>query len=688
VLGRLLELYQVPDARDNDSPLTQFVKDLIGLDQLDALINGLFNAGNIRRLRAPVPLYAEVRDEIQTIQGNARAQDAEIAQLRNEIAAAEAKLKETIAIIASDLAHEPLNLEALRSGLNRSAEEQRLSALAQIRRNLDAAHNEWRTLATSTAADRRQSLEQQATRTRGEVDRWRASRGQELERLIDQVASIFPDLPSSTGTDPEFARATALRSVEKEHARCDALLTQDDADAKCLLELDDELARAQGRSTVLDQQIAGLAASAGALAQALVSIAPHIHTDDCPVCGRDFAEISKRPLGAHLSARITSLTEDGGRLQALSHEKANLTAAIAQTTRQRSALQSRQISAATRNELQQRRAQLGEVRQKLEALASATRQGLAAINQASQAARALDALRSRDLQITNFRETLGRLAAALAIENVDLSQSVETTIAFFRSSLASEESRLLDLQQRKQRASTDLSIVLSLRVRLNQMLSDVANRQSRLAKLAEAKEEADARISAARELARKAREVRTSVVRHVFNDSLNVIWRDLFVRLAPEEPFIPAFALPDNIGGPVEAVLETIYRAGGKGGNPRAMLSAGNLNTAALTLFLSLHLSVQKELPWLVIDDPVQSMDEVHIAQFAALLRTLSKSHARQIILAVHERSLFDYLALELSPAFSDDRLTTVELGQAADGNTVCNFNLLTWSPDPAFAAA
>ena len=117
------------------------------------------------------------------------------------------------------------------------------------------------------------------------------------------------------------------------------------------------------------------------------------------------------------------------------------------------------------------------------------------------------------------------------------------------------------------------------------------------------------------------------------------------------------------------------------------MLSAGNLNTAALTLFLSLHLSVQQELPWLVIDDPVQSMDEVHIAQFAALLRTLSKGHGRQVILAVHERSLFDYLALELSPAFSDDKLITIELGQAGNGKTVCNFEPLTWTPDPAFAA-
>lgn len=184
-----------------------------------------------------MPLYSEVRDEIQTIQRAARAEDAELAQLRNEIAAAEAKLKETTAVIAPDLAQDPLNFENLRSRLNRSAEEQRLSALARIRRNLDAARNEWQTFATPTAADQRQSLERQAATTRQEAERWCASSGQELEHLINQIASIFPDLPSSTGTDPEFARTTALRSVEKEHARCKALLTQDEADTKRLEEL-------------------------------------------------------------------------------------------------------------------------------------------------------------------------------------------------------------------------------------------------------------------------------------------------------------------------------------------------------------------------------------------------------------------------------------------------------------------
>ena len=117
------------------------------------------------------------------------------------------------------------------------------------------------------------------------------------------------------------------------------------------------------------------------------------------------------------------------------------------------------------------------------------------------------------------------------------------------------------------------------------------------------------------------------------------------------------------------------------------MLSSGNLNTAALTFFLALHLSVKPTLPWLVIDDPIQSMDEVHISQFAALLRTLSKQHGRQIIISVHEKPLFDYLSLELSPAFEDDRLITVEIGREPNGATALKCETMIWNPDPAIAA-
>ena len=114
------------------------------------------------------------------------------------------------------------------------------------------------------------------------------------------------------------------------------------------------------------------------------------------------------------------------------------------------------------------------------------------------------------------------------------------------------------------------------------------------------------------------------------------------------------------------------------------MLSAGNLNTAALTLFLALHLSVRAQLPWLVLDDPVQSMDELHIAQFAALLRTLAKEHHRQVIVAVQDRPLYDYLSLELSPAFPGDELVTIEIGKSAEGQTRLATRRRSFEPDTA----
>ena len=80
-------------------------------------------------------------------------------------------------------------------------------------------------------------------------------------------------------------------------------------------------------------------------------------------------------------------------------------------------------------------------------------------------------------------------------------------------------------------------------------------------------------------------------------------------------------------------------------------------------------------------------MDEVHIAQFAALLRALSKQMQRQVSIAVHVRSLFDYLALELSPAFEGDRLNVVELGRSAAGQTISRWDARQYVADRAIAA-
>jgi len=293
------------------------------------------------------------------------------------------------------------------------------------------------------------------------------------------------------------------------------------------------------------------------------------------------------------------------------------------------------------------------------------------------------------------RQTVGgiRRSSAEFLSRLNFPPAIddEATSSVLARCLKTIDERREAILQREQNRATALSAARRLREATRQK-SEIDERFRRATREATRTKSAIVKADKIRKFARSlsdhAISVRTDIVRQVFNDSLNAVWGDLFVRLAPEEPFVPIFSLAEVDKGPVEAVLKTRYRGKEQGGNPKAMLSAGNLNTAALTLFLSLHLSTPPLLPWLVIDDPVQSMDEIHIAQFAALLRTLSKQKDKQVIIAVHEKALFDYLTLELSPASEGDNLITVELSRNAVGQTAYQTDVQTWDPTRIFQVA
>jgi exonuclease SbcC len=75
----------------------------------------------------------------------------------------------------------------------------------------------------------------------------------------------------------------------------------------------------------------------------------------------------------------------------------------------------------------------------------------------------------------------------------------------------------------------------------------------------------------------------------------------------------------------------------------------------------------------------IQSALTVHIAQFAALLRD------RQVVIAFHERALFDYLTLELSPAWG--HLIAVEVTRTFEGKAVVTPRAFGFEDDRAIAA-
>lgn len=58
-----------------------------------------------------------------------------------------------------------------------------------------------------------------------------------------------------------------------------------------------------------------------------------------------------------------------------------------------------------------------------------------------------------------------------------------------------------------------------------------------------------------------------------------------------------------------------------------------------------------------------------------------------QVVIAVHERALFEYLTLELSPAFAGDSLITVEISRNFAGDAVADPHFYTFEDDKAVAA-
>lgn len=682
-LARLLEFYE--DKSTNGTALTRFVKELLGLDALDALIDGLHDAGDVRRLRGHAVSFWDMREQLPSL-------DNELSRLAKELSSAEGQamqLKRSawdrLTPYWPDIAS--LSAQAMLDLLKEQSQEPEQQRLTQLRRELNDTVSQSQRGISAAAADQRFSIETAAVTANAALRIWLDTSGHRMTELFNKLGGYFSDLPSPIQNRPEYARTYAHRAVFNEVARCHQIQAKDQTAQQQVSTLQTNRQGLATRLEEIDKQIVQHSRDAGQLALALSALVPHVHAEECPVCSRDFKEVSPSPLLGHLTARIASLTQSAGLLSALSQERANTRSTVAAQDREIGVAHAQVLTAEARMEYGQRLAILEQALQDLTSLEEEAKAGETLFGQAANAAQALASARAVDQQSTAIRDAAGRYATVLSMDPIGASESLQTALQRFLAEVTARLEQLTAKELARRDGQAALRELLLKQQNIEAIKVRQLERRSVRQGLQAAKQAGERTMEQARELLKLAQIERSRVVGQVFNDSLNAAWRDLFVRLAPDEPFIPAFALPQATKAGVEARLETHYRDGSKGGNPRAMLSAGNLNTAALTLFLALHLSVKPQLPWLIIDDPVQSMDEVHISQFAALLRTLSKQHDRQVIIAVHEKPLFDYLCLELSPAFDGDRLITVELGRAANGDSVANTTVRNWKQDLAIAA-
>jgi len=94
--------------------------------------------------------------------------------------------------------------------------------------------------------------------------------------------------------------------------------------------------------------------------------------------------------------------------------------------------------------------------------------------------------------------------------------------------------------------------------------------------------------------------------------------------------------------------------------NPALIFSSAQANIAALSYFLALGWAAgHAALPFLLLDDPMQSMDDINVLGFSDLCRFIRTD--RQLLLSTHERRFANLLERKLAPREENEQTLMVE---------------------------
>jgi exonuclease SbcC len=225
VLTRLLEIYQGDGKAE--SQLTRFVNDLLGLDELEALLEGTHQLTDKRRLRHLLPEFAlleAARDAAQAELRQLRQRPQTLAVTRSRAAA---RLREILGELGAPSGTD----EQVEPFLAQQSREAELVELTARRHEILAMELRAREMGDAPAAKELAILANAAKAAREATAAWRSTHGEALEDVLTSLRGRFPLLPhAATARDPAAVRENALDEVDGELARIRDVLA---ADAKC-----------------------------------------------------------------------------------------------------------------------------------------------------------------------------------------------------------------------------------------------------------------------------------------------------------------------------------------------------------------------------------------------------------------------------------------------------------------------
>ena len=687
-LGRLLDMYQAVEKGSADPPIVQFVKRLLRLDSLESLSEALHDIEDVRRTRKK---YTEV-SYLEDRERKLASEKSELALEINASATSRTSVANAIQTVIGSLDGSVKISELNLVEVSKLAE--RFSAWISELTNVEVQSIE-------KDAQKIREVKIVIENSKGAVDDRLLGLEQELRNqeviLNELLVRLQPILDDAVAELQAISGVTDLfpdsASFEDQWSQTELRLSQTlirlEADHKAMQIDEDRLlnlrameAEKRKELTALQDELSELASAVPQWAETLASLANQITADECPVCLRDFSELGKGSLGDFVQQRANQIGLNAKRLQECELNRAKLLLQIADVDRNIVALSVRFGERVSANRLVATFSSLKGVAQRLEANRSSMEECIRVANALVPIRLEIRLSQARIVQLGEAKAALAIIAQRLDVKaptGVSLSELLSFLEQKFVEVTHKQSQTIKVIREVVMQLST-LTLLLKEADRLDRHWLELNEQEL---KIAEARRKVDQITGKARRVLKCAIAAKRKLLDRVFDETLNHLWTELFERLARNEPFKPRLseskATRDQIRTTMQAVAEGIDPFENVG----AVHSFGNQNTSALSLFLALNLIGPPRHHVLILDDPVQSMDDVHISQFAVLLKELINQAGRQIFVAVHERPLFDYLAFELTPNLSGRKLVTIELDRLSDSLN-CNLKVETrvWIPD------
>jgi len=669
-LGRLLESY-TETGKQVDTALVRFVKSLVGLDDLDALIKGLHASGDRRRSKKMVHAWSRGADELDALRQRRSEVTAQLNTARAQFDVGFSLLRDLV----GDLDMIDVN-EVLRTSIERGrgSETSRaeLARLEELQAMVDAIAS-MRQQASALLSGRGDQLETiRAEEAQTAFETWESGIGDAALADLNRIRETSLGLPAATiGHLVDAYKETVERVAYADRQHTDAVAADReraeriDALDQGIQDLDQEIATVEAKAQTIE-----VSTDVRVLIEILQLTMPIASSERCPICDEQFTGAGS--LKEHFAAKLDRLSANSSQLMAAERGLTKLREERLAKVRQ-VVLQKSLPWLATGEPLDETIRSLNGISDSV-AEGSRLRRDL----QSTQASIAEVTAHAAERAIVTDRvvevaQVLGLSVRDLPAQEPEvlLAREIAERIQLIRDA---ELHRHRERDARETLEDTQRNVVKWER-ELREAEKEISALQAQLST-------AESRMASSREVLQVAERTRSKLINEVFDQSLNSLWAQLFGRFAPSERFTPRFVKQTESSRSVDVSLETELPGGRISGSPGAMLSYGNTNSAALALFMALHLSAPSELRWLVFDDPVQSMDDIHVANFAAIVRQLAFVHQRQVVIAIHQPELFDYLSLALAPSDATQSLVRVTLDRGA-GTTVAHVDRVEYGEEP-----